>query len=176
MGISMRGILVLGAIAFLGGCATYSAGDVPQAGQAYRLAIDRCNANMGQMRGVRDGMECILAADRQFAIAVKLRKMDLYENFAARERLLAAEIDNGHIPVAELEKRYTDIRMDYYQAVGDAQERGRQQAAALAAGMAAAGQSMQREADRQAYIQANRQQPFNCTSTAFGSTIQTNCH
>lgn len=45
----------------------------------------------------------------------------------------------------------------------------------MARALSEAGEDMQRQADRNAYIQAHQQRPFNCTSYRYGNMVNTNC-
>ena len=163
----------------LAACAgVYDASAVPSAQAAMQYAKDQCVArlNSGEYKTTLESVNCALEADRAFAVAVKLKKMDLYNAYAGRMRMVAMDRDAGRITREEAQMRGGAVWKDYIGGIDQAAQIDAEQRARMAAALSAMGQSMQREADRQAYIQAHQQQPLNCTSTGFGNTVTTHCN
>ena len=181
--IGLRGpmktkILLFCGVTLVGGCAgVYDQSAVPVAGQAKALAYEQCSAQKKADAQETNSQltECILAADLAFARTIKLKNMDLYTTYGARLRLVSAQRDQGTITRDELVSRVDGIQKDYYGRIDQAAAIDAEQRARMAAAMSAMGESMQREADRQAYIQAHNP-TVNCTSTTFGSQVNTTCH
>lgn len=152
----------------LAGCVkdTYDVNAVPAARSAYQLSEDTCLAGLRtmQFRTTADYVECHLAAVHQFTVAIKLSKPDLFDNFAARERLLASQADAGAIMPPELVQSLQQIEADFYGSVqqdqGIANERHariQQAAQGIATGLQQAGAQIQQN--------AAREQMIYCTAT-----------
>ena len=170
----MRYLAVLLGFSVLAGCAgVYSEGAVPGAMAAYQLNVDRCEQR-GDI-GLGQAFQCILAADRQFAADIKLKRADLFNAYVGRMTVLYEDATAKRVNAEELKARYIAIRRDYIRSIDQAADIDAEQRARFAAGMAAMGDAMERQADRQAYINAQNR-PLNCTSTAFGSTVNTRCN
>ena len=170
-------LLVCGAV-LLGGCAgVYDESAVPSASAAMQLAADRCEADRvaNILKNNVELVDCRMAAERGFVVSVKLKKMDVFEVYASRMHMMAVDRDAGRITLEQTKARAAQIRNDYTNAIDNAVANDARERAQIAAGLAAMGESMQQEADRQAYIQAHNP-TINCTSSAFGSTVNTTCH
>jgi len=61
-------------------------------------------------------MACRVAAERNFAMAIHLPKMDVFETYAAKMLALAADYDAGRIYLKPMRVRAETIRNDYLRA------------------------------------------------------------
>lgn len=174
----MRKILLLGALAaLLGGCTNIVDTDaVPAADARQKLALAECKAQVGKtINTVSQYVECELAAEHDMAIAVKLRDMSLYDAYAARMRLTARQADAKEITPEQVTDQFAQAAADLdnqVRGIYASDQRKRAQMAAALSGMA---EAAQRQADRDAYIQAHNP-TVNCTSTPFGRSVTTTCN
>lgn len=142
----MKAVPVLCVAALMAGCAgVYDPSLIAGAKATSDLEYDRCGARQtaGEIRTVSALLECFLTADRAFAATVKLRRMDLYEAYAARMRLLGSEIDRQAVTVAEAQQRYTAIRRDYFASLDAAYAADQAERAQASAAMMAFGAGLQ---------------------------------
>ena len=98
------GISILAVTLLLGGCAgVYDPSELAAAQQEKALGYDQCNAALAQRRFLTSAgyFECVLAAEEQYARAIKLQRMDIFNIYAARVRLIAVDADAGRISAAE---------------------------------------------------------------------------
>jgi hypothetical protein len=61
-------------------------------------------------------MACRVAAERNFAMAIQLPKMDAFDTYAAQMMALAADYDAGRIYLKRMNARAADIRNHYLYA------------------------------------------------------------
>lgn len=171
----MRVLAVFLGFSALAGCAgVYSKDAIPGAMAAYNLNMDRCKQQIGQVE-LAASMKCVLDTDQQFAIDIKLKRMDLFKGYAARMVVLYEDTKAGRVKEGDFGKRYADIRRDYFRSIDQAADIDAEKRERAAAAFAAFGAAMERQADRQAYINAQNR-PVNCTSQAFGSVVNTRCN
>lgn len=162
----------------LGGCAT-----VPYDNEAYQSAFatrhigyDQCNARFANdnFKSNYALFDCIKDVEKAFAVAIKLKKMAIYEQYAFQLGRIANAADAGSIAMEERNKQYAAVRDTYFQtlfAAKAAADRQNQAAySALGNGLAAFGTGY---AQGQAASAANR--PIICTSTINGGIVNTLC-
>jgi hypothetical protein len=116
-------------------------------------------------------MECVMVTEKHLAIGMKLQDMRIYDVYASREMMLAADADAGRISNAELEKRMHEIRQEYISTLDETAQsraRGQNSAAAGAIGAFATGVS-------QGQAAAIANQPVMCSSTLNGKIVNTLC-
>ena len=61
-------------------------------------------------------MTCRVAAERNFAMAIHVRKMEAFNAYADKMLALAADYDAGHIDLKRMDRRAASIRDDYRRA------------------------------------------------------------
>lgn len=146
----------------LTGCAGYiDETAIPNAQMGWKLALERCAAE--RHATVNEAMTCILAADRGLVTAIKLRDMAVFEAYAERQRLLAADASEARITPEQTGARFTANRTDLFTAIAQGDAADRAQRARTAAAFMAMGASMQAAgASYNAGLAANR--PINCTT------------
>ena len=59
---------------------------------------------------------CHLAAERNFAVAIHLPKMEAFDTYSARMMTLAADWEAGRLSQKQVDARATSIRNDYWVA------------------------------------------------------------
>jgi len=171
----MRILAVLLGFSVLAGCAgVYKESAVPGAMAAYNVNLDGCKQRIAET-GLDVFLKCVLDTDRQFAADISLNRMDLFDAYAARMGIFSQDVMAGRVQGQDIPDRFHAIRRDYHQTVHQAAAIDAEQRARIGAALAAMGQGMQREADRQAYVNAN-DRSFTCTSTAFVGTVRTRCN
>ena len=104
----------------LAGCASepgYDKSAVPDATPAARQAAEMCEKEQAPAKfSASKFMACRVAAERNFAMAIHMRKMDVFDTYAARMLTLAADYDAGHINLKRMGTRAASIRDDYRRA------------------------------------------------------------
>ena len=108
----------------LAGCAdtdnkadTYDKSAVPGATAAMRQATALCEKQQSAIQfNASKFMACRVAAERDFAVAVHLPRMDAFDTYAARMLALAADYDAGRIYLKPMVARAASIRNDYLRA------------------------------------------------------------
>jgi hypothetical protein len=108
----------------LAGCAdtynkadTYNISAVPNATAAMRQATAVCEKEQTVSQfDASKFMACRLAAERNFAMAIDLLKMDVFDTYAAKMMALAADYDAGRIYLKRMGARAASIRNDYLRA------------------------------------------------------------
>ena len=157
---------------------------LPSASAAEDLAVDRCYAEIGKtIKGAVPLVECELAAQDITVKAVRLTKMDIYEAYKGRMRLLAQQFDAGAVDLNSFLTRLNAIRADFKTAVwaayGEQQDRQARTGAALAA-MGAGLQQAGASYNAPTYYAAPPQNPVVCTTTPGrldgGGAATTVCH
>ena len=96
----------------LAGCASepgYDKSAVPNATAAMRQTTAMCEKE----RSASKITACYVAAQRDFAVAIHLQKMDAFDAYAARMAALAADWDAGRVSQKRLAARAASIRTDY---------------------------------------------------------------
>ena len=100
----------------LAGCASraplYDKSAVPNATAAMREATALCEKEQTAFKFTL----CQVAAQRDFAVAIHLPRMDAFDIYAAKMLALAAERDAGRITLKQMGARATSIRNDYWLA------------------------------------------------------------
>ena len=96
----------------LAGCASgpgYDKSAVPEATAAMRQAMATCEKEQTASKFAA----CEVAAQRDFAVAVHLPKMDAFDAYAAQMTALAADWEAGRVSRKQLAARADSIRNDY---------------------------------------------------------------
>jgi outer membrane murein-binding lipoprotein Lpp len=104
----------------LAGCASepgYDRSAVPQATAAARQAAAMCEKEQTPSKfSASKFMACRVAAERNFAMAIHLPKMDAFDTYADKMLALAADYDAGHIGLKQMDRRAASIRSDFLMA------------------------------------------------------------
>jgi hypothetical protein len=104
----------------LAGCASepgYDKSTMPNATAALRQATVLCEKEQTPAKfAASKFMACRLAAERNFAVAIELPKMDAFDTYAAQMMALAADYDAGRIYLKRMNARAADIRNHYLYA------------------------------------------------------------
>jgi hypothetical protein len=112
----MRHILTVTIVALLlAGCASgpgYDKSAVPNATAAMRQVTAMCEKEQTASKITA----CEVAAQRDFAVAIHLPKMDAFDAYAAKMTALAAAWDAGRLSPRQLAVRAASIRSDYRMA------------------------------------------------------------
>ena len=61
-------------------------------------------------------MTCRVAAERNYAMAIHVRKMEAFDIYAGKMLALAADYDAGHVQLTRMTTRAASIRKDYWRA------------------------------------------------------------
>jgi hypothetical protein len=96
----------------LAGCASgpgYDKSAVPNATAAMRRATAMCEKEQTASKYTA----CEVAAQRDFAVAIHLPKIDAFDAYAAQMMALAADWDAGRVSRKHLAARAASIRSDY---------------------------------------------------------------
>jgi hypothetical protein len=113
----MRRLAVICLLLSLAGCARdYDQSALPAASFEMRIAMDRCTAAVNARKNYSEFAACQVAAERTFAEAIRLQKMDVFEAYAARMLALGAERDAKHLTAEETKTRVAAIRQNYLAA------------------------------------------------------------
>ena len=100
----------------LAGCASgppgYDKFAVPDATAAIRQATAMCEKEQTASKYTA----CEVAAQRDFVVAIHLRKMDVFDTYAAKMMALAASWEAGRVSKNQLRARAASIRNDYLEA------------------------------------------------------------
>lgn len=107
----------------LAGCASepgepaYDKSAVPDATASARQAETLCEKEQAPSKiNASEFMACRLAAERNFAMAIHVRKMDAFDTYADKMLALAADYDAGHIGLKQMDRRAASIRRDFSMA------------------------------------------------------------
>ena len=107
----------------LAGCASepsergYDKSAVPDATAAMRQATTMCEKEQPPAKfNASKFMACRVAAERNFAMAIHLPKMDVFDTYADKMLALAADQDAGRISLKRMSHRAASIRDDYWRA------------------------------------------------------------
>lgn len=148
-------------------------GAIPSAEAKYKLSMAQCGAAITDKRIATVGqyVECQLAAERTMATDIKLQKMDLYEAYAGRMRLIGQQADARQITPEQMSNQMMGARNDLMQQIAAAYRNNEQQRAKMAAAFAAMGQAAR---DQQMINAINR--PVVCNSNKFGNQVTTTCN
>ena len=110
-------LLALGLLLLLGACApVYDRTVLPAASLTLHKDIFACEAKQ-EARPVKTFSEytaCQVAAERNFAAAVQMQRMDVFETYASRMLALAADRDRGLMTPKQVQSRAAAIRNDYW--------------------------------------------------------------
>ena len=109
----MSRILIALSALMLAGCASepvYDKSAVPSATAAMREATALCEKEQTASKRTA----CEVAAQRDFAVAIHLPKMDAFDVYAAQMTALAADWDAGRISPKRLALRAAFIRNQYW--------------------------------------------------------------
>lgn len=160
----------------LAGCAhVYDQAALPSAKAANDLATDLCDsrARNGEFHSFAELTECYLAADRAAAVQIKLAKMDIFEAYATRARILALDTDAGRLPYQEFGARLVALQRDFAVSAQMAYQTEEARQQRISAGLAAMGASMQQAG---AAYQAAQPSSINCTTIPlYNGASTTNC-
>jgi hypothetical protein len=95
----------------LAGCAgSYDKAAVADAAAAMRRAMATCDEEQTPSRITA----CAVAAQRDFAVAIHLPKMEAFNAYAAQMMALAADLEAGRIGPKQMAARADSIRDDYW--------------------------------------------------------------
>lgn len=105
----------------LTGCASeqlgYDKSAVPEATATARQAVAVCDKEQTPAKfSASQFMACRVAAERNFAAAIHVRKMDAFDTYADKMLALAADYDAGHIGLKRMDRRAASIRSDFLMA------------------------------------------------------------
>ena len=107
----------------LAGCASepgepsYDKAAVPDATVAARQAETLCEKQLPPAKFTASSfMACRVAAERNFAMAIHVRKMDAFDIYADKMLALAADYDAGQVSLMRMDRRAASIRRDYWMA------------------------------------------------------------
>lgn len=105
----------------LAGCASeqpgYDKSAVPEATAAARQEATVCEKEQTESKFTASKfMACRVAAERNFAMAIHVRKMDAFDTYADKMLALAADYDAGHISLKRMDRRAASIRSDFLMA------------------------------------------------------------
>ena len=105
-------------VLLLGACAhPYDREALPAAALTYHQEIFVCESQpISNATNYSQDTACQVAAERNFAKAIHLVKMDVFEAYAARMMALAADRDLGLLNPEQAQSRVTAIRRDYWVA------------------------------------------------------------
>ena len=114
----MKRILTITIFALmLAGCASepgYDKTAVPDATAAMRQATALCEKEQTASKFTASKfMACRVAAERNFAMAIHLPKMDAFDAYAAQMMALAADYNAGRIYLKRMDARAASIRNHY---------------------------------------------------------------
>ena len=102
--------------AMLAGCASgppgYDKSAEPNATAALRQATAMCENEQTASKFTA----CEVAAQRDFAVAIHLQKMDAFDAYAAQMMALAADWEAGRVSPKRLAARAASIRSNYWRA------------------------------------------------------------
>lgn len=181
VGVMEMRLLASLALVLLAGCAApepFQASAVPGAQAMLSEENDVCFASLrsGQYKAIKPFVECLAVAKIHFTQAIKLRDDTPLKAFVGRLGTLAGETDAGRVDPKEFVERLTAINGEFNDTLAstyriNAEERAEaaRRAQAFAAGLAAAGASMQ----------AATPPPnptLHCTSTRMGAFVNTDCN
>src|SRR5580765_82296 len=113
--VMMSKLIPIGFALLLAGCAgVYDQSAVPSAAAAMQLAADRCEARRAanELKNNSELVACRMAAERAYVTAIKLKNMDVFEVYATRLQMLAADRDAGRITLEQTKARADAIRQD----------------------------------------------------------------
>ena len=99
----------------LAGCSSgplYDKSALPSATAAMREATALCEKEQAAFKFTL----CQVAAQRDFAVAIHLPKMDAFDIYAAKMLALAADRDAGRVDLKQTQSRAASIRNDYWLA------------------------------------------------------------
>ena len=96
--------------------AGYDRTALPDASVSVRQASLGCEVKWAvqEIKTYSEMAACSLAAERRFFTAIKLRKMNKFEAYAASYQTLAAARDAGRVPDRQANRRAEIIRRDFY--------------------------------------------------------------
>jgi hypothetical protein len=110
-------------VTMLAGCASeagapgYDKAAVPDATAAARQAAAICEKEQAPTKfNASTFMACRVTAERNFAMAIHVRKMDVFDSYAGKMLALAADYDAGHIGLKQMDRRAASIRRDFVTA------------------------------------------------------------
>ena len=102
---------------FMSGCTTkmdvFDADAIPMARADLRIDIEFCNAQTQNLGSKTEAVECWLAAQQRFVSEIKLMRPQLFANYAARVRMLAAQVDAKTITADEFAQRYQQLTNEF---------------------------------------------------------------
>ena len=114
----MRAILTipLSGLILTGCAAGYDKTAMPDASVTVRQASLGCEVRWAvkEVKTYSEMAACSLAAERRFFTAIKLKKMDKFEAYAASYRTLAADRDAHRISDRQANRRADRILFDFY--------------------------------------------------------------
>jgi hypothetical protein len=116
----MRWLLVGLMAAVLSGCqSVIDVEAIPTARANLNLSLDACVKHLidREFNSATAYMGCNMAAHKQFADAVKLQKMELFELYAKRSFLLAQTFDQDSSQVKDFSAQWHAITDDYFSNV-----------------------------------------------------------
>ena len=117
----MRAILTVAiSTLMLSGCASepgYDKSAMPNATAAMRQATAMCEKEQPPTKFTASKfIACRVAAERSFAMAIHVRKLDAFDTYADKMQALAADYDAGHMSPKRMDSRAASIRSDFLTA------------------------------------------------------------
>lgn len=109
----MRPVLIIALPLMLAACARdYDQAAVPGATVAMQISSESCEARHAAkaLKTWSELESCKLAAERAFAAAIKLKKMDTFEVYASKMQALAADQDANRVTNDQARSRADAIR------------------------------------------------------------------
>lgn len=104
----------------LSGCATaYDMSTVKAANAARQSGFDQCTAKLTGHANAEQA-NCILAVEKKWAVAIKLRNMGLYDVFAGEFRSIAVEADARRISPVERDNQIRIVLNAYHTSLREA--------------------------------------------------------
>jgi hypothetical protein len=113
--LSTSTILSLATLLLAGCAAGYDQSAVPGASATLIRTMNRCESAL-PAKGPQSYSEftaCQLAAERNFAVAVKLKRMDAFDIYAREMQQLGADRDAEHLSTDVVQARTNNIRQDF---------------------------------------------------------------
>jgi hypothetical protein len=148
---------------------------IPSAGAQQQLEIDSCVAasRANPAMTMHEAVLCVVSARQHFAAAIHLKKMDLFNVYAARMALMAGQYDAKLISTDEANAQWKTISDDYENSLAAAYQADVRRQAAVRDFFQRLGRGLQGASRAMSHSQSPT---INCTSYQMGTMVQTNCH
>jgi hypothetical protein len=100
------------------GIAPFDVTEVPKADAARKQALAACRA-CTDFKSDAEVIDCVVAADREFARRVRLEDRKLIDDYSARVKLLDADIGAGTLKPGEASVRFRVLQAGFFKAIND---------------------------------------------------------